>query len=193
MVTIGVTGHRILADLEKITDGVDEALRIIGEAFPGQPLSVISSLAEGSDRLVVRRALAHPRTGLIVPLPLPRSDYVTDFPSQGSKTEFTSLLERADEVIVMPPSPSREQAYAAAGTYVLDHCDVLIAIWDGEPSQGSGGAGDIVAQARQRGLPVAWIRAGNRSPHSVRPTTVGDEQGQVTFEGFADSPGFRRA
>jgi hypothetical protein len=193
MVTIGVTGHRVLADLDKVTAGVDEALQTIGEAFPGQPLSVISSLAEGADRLVVRRALAHPRTRVIVPLPLAPADYMTDFQSQESRTEFTSLLERADEVVVMHPSPSRQQAYATAGAWVLDQCDVLIAIWDGEPSGGFGGAGDMVAQARRRGVPVAWIRAGNRSPNSVKPTTLGDEQGQVSFERFPDSPGLRRA
>ncbi len=65
MVAIGVTGHRILAELDKINAGVDTALRRIEQAFPGQPLTVISSLAEGADRLVVRQVLARPQARLM--------------------------------------------------------------------------------------------------------------------------------
>jgi len=50
IVAIGVTGHRFLAEVDKIAAGVDEALRRIEEAFPGKLLAVISPLAEGADR-----------------------------------------------------------------------------------------------------------------------------------------------
>ena len=70
MVAIGVTGHRTLADLDRITAGVNEALHRIEQAFPGQPLTVISSLAEGADRLVVQQVLARSKARLVVPLPL---------------------------------------------------------------------------------------------------------------------------
>ena len=184
MIAIGVTGHRILTELDKINAGVDEALRRIEQAFPGQPLTVISSLAEGADRLVVHQVLARPKARLEVPLPLPKADYLTDFASAESKTEFLSLLDQADEVIELPPAPARNEAYEAAGNYVLDHCDVLIAIWDGQGAQGQGGTGAIVARARQRRLPVAWIHAGNRKPGTQEPTSLGPDQGKVTFENF---------
>src|SRR5436190_7862199 len=98
MVAVGVTGHRILTDLDKINAGVEEALRRIEQVFPGQPLTVISSLAEGADRLVVRQVLTRPQAHLVVPLPLPKADYLTDFKSAASKAEFLSLLDQADEV-----------------------------------------------------------------------------------------------
>jgi hypothetical protein len=183
---IGVTGHRFLADLDRIVAGVDQALGGIEEAFPGQPLTVISPLAEGADRLVVHRALARPSARLVVPLPLPQADYMTDFESAESKEEFLRLLAQADEVIGLPPAPTRDRAYEAVGQYVLDHCDVLIAIWDGQNAQGRGGTGQIVARARQRGLPTIWIHAGNRIPGTEEPTTLGEEQGEVTFERFPD-------
>ena len=53
MVAIGVTGHRILTELDKINAGVAEALHRIEQAFPGQPLTVISALAEGADGRLV--------------------------------------------------------------------------------------------------------------------------------------------
>lgn len=186
MVAIGVTGHRFLTELDKLTSGVDEALCRIERAFPGQSLTVISPLAEGSDRLVVHCVLVHPGARLIVPLPLSESEYMADFESTESKEEFLKLLGQADKVIVLPPDSPRSQAYVAVGRYVLDHCDVLIALWDGWPAQGQGGAGEIVAEARQRGLPLAWVRAGNRIPGTEEPTSLGDRQGEVSFERFPD-------
>jgi hypothetical protein len=182
LVAIGVTGHRFLADLEKITAGVEAALRRIERSFPHEPLTVISPLAEGADRLIAQHVLARPGAQLIVPLPLPRSDYMTDFGSTASREEFLHLLNQADEVIALPPESNRDQAYAAAGRYVLEHSDVLIAVWDGKPAQGLGGTGEIVAQARARGLPFAWILAGNRLPGTEIPTSLEPDQGKVTFE-----------
>src|SRR5215831_9555464 len=173
MVAIGVTGHRTLADLDRITAGVAEALRHIEQAFPGQPLTVISSLAEGADRLVVHQVLARPKARLVVPLPLPQSDYLTDFESAASQEEFLRLLDQAAEVLELPPVPTRNAAYEAAGNYVLEHCDVLIAIWDGQDAQGQGGTATIVAQARQRGLSIVWVHAGNRNPGTHEPTSLG--------------------
>lgn len=184
MVAVGVTGHRFLADLERLTAGVEVALDRIEQAFPSEPLTVISPLAEGADRLVVQRVLARPGAQLVVPLPLPKSDYSADFESTSSREEFMDLLAQADEVVALPPAINRDQAYATAGRYVLGHCDVLIAIWDGKPAQGLAGTSEIVALARAGGLPLAWIHAGNRLPGTDVPTSLGMEQGKVTFERF---------
>ena len=184
MVAIGVAGHRFLAEMDRLTTGVDEALRRIEKAFPGQSLTVISPLAEGADRLVVRRALTRPDTRLIVPLPLPESDYMIDFGTAESREEFLTLLNRADQVLVLSPAPTRPEAYMAAGRCMIDLSDVLVALWDGREAQGMAGTAEIVAEAKRRGLPLAWVHAGNRIPGTEEPTTLGDEQGKVTFERF---------
>ena len=182
MIRIGVTGHRVLSEQEKIEAGVEEAIRRIESAFPSQPLTIVSSLAEGSDRIVARRVLARPGSKLIVPLPVPTSEYLSEFNSKDSQEEFQELLQRADSIEEMPETSSRDQAYEAAGEFVLNNSDVLITIWDGGTAQGRGGTGDIVARARERGVPVAWVHAGNREPGTHRPTSLGNDQGRVTFE-----------
>jgi hypothetical protein len=179
---IGVTGHRVLADLQKIESGVDEAIRRVQELFPSRRLQVISALAEGADRLVAYRVLQRPGSCLIVPLPMPTAEYIMDFRTPESRSDFLGLLARAKEIVELPIADSREDAYEAVGYYVLDHSDVLIAVWDGQGSQGRGGTGAIVAAARRRNLPVAWIHAGNREPGTLEPTSLGKEQGTVTFE-----------
>jgi hypothetical protein len=182
LIRIGVTGHRILAEINRIEQGVEQALERIERSFPGERLAVVSALAEGADRIVASHVLARAGAQLIVPLPLEESDYARDFESAQSRAEFSSLIRRASAVERMPAAPSRDQAYEAAGHYVLNNSDVIVAVWDGKPAQGRGGTADIVARARERGLPLAWVHAGNRQPGTLTPTSLGPEQGTVTFE-----------
>ena len=184
MLVIGVSGHRILAELDKINAGVEAALDHIEKSFPNQSLAVMSLLAEGADRIVADQVLARSGAKLIVPLPLPQADYETDFETEESKGEFRQLLARADGIIEIPTPASRNEAYEAAGIHILENCDILLTIWDGQASQGQGGTGEIVSLARQYNLPIAWVHAGNRKPGTNEPTSLGEEQGKVTFEDF---------
>ncbi len=59
----------------------------------------------------------------------------------------------------------RNLAYQWAGHKVVDEAHALVAIWDGQPAQGVGGTGEIVAYARDRGLPLAWINS--KPPYEV--------------------------
>ena len=57
------------------------------------------------------------------------------------------------------------EAYAAANQVMLDHADLLVTVWDGEPARGLGGTAEIVAQVQARGKPVVWI--GAEPPHGI--------------------------
>jgi hypothetical protein len=185
MIFIGVSGHRFLTEVDKLRAGIDRALTRIDLSFPGEAWSVISSLAEGADRLAVERILMlRPSTRLSAALPLPVDEYQRDFTTDESKKEFRHWLALSSEVIQMPAAASRDEAYWAAGEYLLGHSQVLLAVWDGQGAQGKGGTGEMVAAARQRGLPIAWVHAGNRKPGTNEPTSLGEEQGEVSFEGL---------
>lgn len=163
---------------------IDETLEIIRKSFSSPALDVISSLAEGADRLVAKRALLHPQTTLTVPLPLPIEQYITDFSDSRSVEEFFSLLQIAHKEIDLPEANSREEAYQTSSQYILDCCDVLLAVWDGQEALGKGGTGEFALQARQRGHPLAWIHAGNRIPGTSQAATLNEEQGLITVENF---------
>ncbi len=108
MISIGVTGHRILAEIGKLQKGIDQALTRIERTFPGESWSVLSSLAEGADRLVVERiARVQPAARLVVPLPLPVDEYQKDFSSDQSKQEFLHWFNLAHEVISPPVVAAR--------------------------------------------------------------------------------------
>jgi hypothetical protein len=181
---IGVTGHRVLAETDRITTGVETALARIEATHPRRSLMVISALAEGADRLVVEAVLRRPGSRLEAVLPLPKSNYLDDFASLESKEEFLSLLARASQVVELPAHDNRDEAYAAANDRLLDGIDVLVAVWDGQGAQGQGGTAEMVARARERRLPFAWVHAGNRKPGTMEPTSLGADQGRVTFQGF---------
>jgi hypothetical protein len=48
---------------------------------------------------------------------------------------------------------------------VVDPSDVLVAVWDGEPARRLGGTADVVAYARERGVPaiVIWPEGATRA------------------------------
>jgi hypothetical protein len=136
--------------------------------------------------LIATHVIKRTDARLIVPLPLAVEEYLRDFTSEDDALVFRDLLARADEVIQLPPESSREESYEAAGAYVLNNCDVLLTIWDGQPAQGKGGTGYVVERARRLQLPVAWVHAGNRKKDTNEPTSLGEQQGLVTFERMAE-------
>ncbi len=112
---IGVTGHRYLTDESTIRNGVREALARIACKFPSTCVSAVSPIAEGADRLVAKEILAAYTGGLIAVLPFPIQEYLLDFESAESKTEFQKLIAIAKEVIVIPQSEDRNENYNNVG------------------------------------------------------------------------------
>ncbi len=188
-IRIGITGHRILTqtDRREIEAGIAEALSKVMHTFPAYAFTILSALAEGADCLFVENALDRLKAQLIVVLPLPDNEYLEDFTNDDAKRIFTALLpEATDPPILISQQEDRETAYLKAGEYIVDHCDILTAIWDGKPAQGLGGTGQIVEIARQRGKPLIWILAGNRKPGTYIPTRLRDKQGIIRLERFPE-------
>jgi hypothetical protein len=164
-VQIGVTGHRSLADEHLIRESVKSVLGKLDKTLSFKPHTfvVISPLAEGADRLVAREILDWDTDGekpiLEAVLPLPQEDYLNDFATPMSKVEFKELLTRAKSVIVLDKTASRNAAYEQVGYYVVDTCDLLIAIWDGKRSAGQGGTAEIVEYARNIRRHIFWINS----------------------------------
>ena len=181
---IGVTGHRVLVEVPRVLEGVEAALDGIEAAFPGRALVVVSCLAEGADRLVAEAVLRREGARLVAVLPMPRGELGADFATVESRDEFAGLLARAVEVVELPARATRDEAYAAANEWMLAGSDVLVAVWNGAGPLGQGGTAEVVARARARNLPLAWVHAGNRAPGTMEATTLGKDQSRVTYEGL---------
>ena len=164
---IGITGHRDLRpeDREAVETRVRAIFREIQNRYPATPLVLLSPLAEGADRLVARVAL-NCGIRLIVPLPMPRADYERDFQTPASLNEFQKLLGRADRSFELAWAKAdaegtsdghRDRAYALVGAYIAHHCEILIALWDGEDTGKEGGTAQVV-RFKLEGIPIATPR-----------------------------------
>ncbi|HEY42550.1 MAG TPA: hypothetical protein G4O11_01065 [Anaerolineae bacterium] len=183
-ITIGVTGHRWIRETLELTSAIDQVIETILQTYSGRTFTVLSPLAEGADRVIAKRLLRHQGTKLTAILPMPLEKYLGDFSSDESKKEFHRLLDQADKIIELSHPTSRDEAYAAAGKYILDHCDLLFAIWDGQVAQGKGGTGDIIRLARERDLPLVWIRYTQRDQNTKEAVQQEERTDRIFFERF---------
>jgi len=173
-IVVGVTGHRKLENEPFLAKQVQLTLKKIKQLIPplkNTPLifSILSPLAEGADRLVAREVLKISELQLEAILPLEKDDYLKDFKLPESKAEFEEFLTQARHTKKLPSAGSRTEAYSQAGRYVVDHCDVLIALWDGKHAAGQGGTGEIVHYAREEKCPLFWIRTDDGARITYEP------------------------
>ncbi|MFS0696127.1 hypothetical protein [Streptomyces nitrosporeus] len=152
MKRIGVTGHRSIprAARAHVLEGMRAALRGHDEGS----LEALSSLAVGADQIFADLALAH---GAELTAVIPSGDYEDGFDDAADLARYRMLKARAVREVRLGYPHSTDEAYYAAGTYIADHCDRLLAVWDGLPARGLGGTGDIVTYARTLGRPVTVI------------------------------------
>jgi hypothetical protein len=157
MTTIAVTGHQ---DLDGPTALLIERL-MLEHLRAADALTGLSALAAGADQLFARCVL---RCGGRLVAVVPAVDYASGF-SPPEAFAYGELLGVAAEVVRLPHEHAGEQAYWDAGKEVVDRCDELLAVWDGEPSAGLGGTGDVVRYARQLGrrVTVLWPEGATRA------------------------------
>ena len=149
MITIGLTGHQAMP--AAAYEHGERALRRLLAENP-EPLG-LCSLAVGADQLFARLVL---EAGGALHAVIPSHGYERTFGPEDLAT-YRELCSAAAETTVLDFDEPGESAYHAAGLFVVEHCDLLAAIWDGEPARGLGGSGDIVRHARAVGRPVTIL------------------------------------
>lgn len=145
---IAVTGHRDLVEEERsaLETRVRAMFDGLSTAFPDLDLQLLTGLAEGADRLAARVA-ASMDIPYVAVLPMSRESYEQDFESVESLAEFREMLSSARSIIELPDgsdAAGRDDRYAQLGLFLSNHCQVLLAIWDGKPSHAVGGTAQIV-------------------------------------------------
>ena len=204
-VRLGVTGHRKLEDSAMICSKIEEVLANLEQWFEGREytVEVLSSLADGADRLVPQCVLTKaradrmskgsaemgsPRVDLRVVLPMREDVYCRTFlgardnhpggdegvPHNASVKEFRQLLGEAKGTFTVPlptdslgcdpaefykESTNRQKAYRRAGEYIVEHCDILLAVWNGKREPRIGSTAQVVEYARKSGRSVIWIHS----------------------------------
>lgn len=122
----------------------------------------MSSLALGADQVFAFAVLS---AGAHLHAVIPSDAYEDSFTTDASRTSYRALLNLAAQNTTLEfPAPSQD-AYLGAGQHIVDHCDILLAVWDGEAAAGKGGTADVVNYARERGVStrIIWPSGASRS------------------------------
>lgn len=157
---LGCTGHQKLTPSTRrnVAAGIADVL----SSQTDEVLVGLTSLAEGADQVFAFTVLA---AGGQLHAILPSQGYEQSLASIKARDSYTALLAFASQTTIMPFAQPSEDAYLAAGQEVANHCDLLVAVWDGQDADGKGGTGDIVTYARGRGVEVrvVWPSGSARS------------------------------
>ncbi len=206
---IGVTGHRHLQQdhrepIRSICQAVIECGRasvaaILAEQHAGYSnecpsVRVVTSLAEGSDQIMVEAA-RQINTADTVPievwaiLPYPASVYRSDFVRKDADPtlveRFEDLLSSAKHRTELDGSrsdlPNRLKAYEQAGKVMLAGIDVLISICSPEAPLKEGGSVAATQEALASGMPVIAVNPDNPTEVQLR---MMDFRGQIRQQPF---------
>ena len=185
---IGITGHRELKNRDEIIQIVKKELTKLNQQGIKR---VLSPLADGADRIVAKYAQEVLNSELIVPLPFPIQEYKKDF-TEESNQEFDRLVESATYIIELSDfedknnqkplyNETRNNLYKKCGEFIVDKCDVLIAIWDGEKSNGVGGTAEIVQYAKEKKRYIIHINSENLKINYVNKGREGSVKNSVSI------------
>src|SRR5689334_16593690 len=135
---IGVSGHQHIGD-EATIKFVSQQLHQLLSKFQrlrrehGQNVVAYSALAIGTDRLFVKTALA---LSIPVEVVIPCSHYADIYESSEIREEYHDLLSRCQQVHEIPFQECSEDAFLAAGHWIVDYTDLMILVWNGFPAGG---------------------------------------------------------
>jgi hypothetical protein len=148
--TIGVTGHQLIPRIALLT--IREGIRNYLSGVP--ELHGACSLAAGADQIFAQEVT---ELGGSYSAVLPCKHYERTFGCARDLSNYKLLLAGATTIETLDFDSPSERSFLAAGQRIVDLSDELVAVWDGEPARGLGGTADIVAYARNAGLPVTVI------------------------------------
>jgi hypothetical protein len=171
-VAIGFTGHRTLPDESRSRASILKFLQDF-KSKTEKTIYGVSSAAAGGDLLFAESCL---QLGLPIRilLPAPKEQFREDF-DEPTWNRAESVMQRAMSVEVIGNGETKEERYYECGAETVQQTQILLALWDGKPSQGLGGTEEIFTYAKNQDRPVVWI-------HSV----TGDVQ---HFNQEKESPG----
>lgn len=119
------------------------------------PVECISGMALGVDTAFANAALKLKTqfTGVkfIAAIPCIEQDKLW---REQDKIRYNNLLSLADETVYASKEPYSKGCMNARNQYMIDRCDVLIAVWNGDLT---GGTADAVKKAKKAGKEIIRI------------------------------------
>lgn len=150
-ITVAVTGHRDVVVTQTLLDDIETFFDTLCSKY--SEIRLLSPLAEGADSVVAEVFLSHQKDKaacrLEVPLPMEELTYIKLWPSVAQK-RYLRLSEDATKVFVIPKV--LENPYENLGHYLVEHAQILLALWDGKENHKAGGTAEVVNYAKSQNL-----------------------------------------
>jgi hypothetical protein len=177
---IGVTGHRDLRDPDAVRQLVADSLRWLSDELGLAGVSrlspvcleVVTPLAAGADQLVADAVekLGIAGTALMVPVPADEDSYEASIRADdpAAAAHYRALRHGQHATVTRLAGATADDAgFRRLGEWVVNHCDVLLALWNGEPPPPPGpdgvppGTAAMVSYAlsHPRAIPVIVVPA----------------------------------
>ena len=139
-VAIGFTGHRNLPDESRSRASILKFLQDF-KSKTEKTIYGVSSAAAGGDLLFAESCI---QIGLPIRilLPAPKEQFREDF-DETTWGRAESVMQRAISVEVIGSGETKEERYYECGAETVQQTQMLLALWDGKPSQGLGGTEEI--------------------------------------------------
>ncbi|MFF0113633.1 hypothetical protein [Streptomyces prasinus] len=120
---------------------------------------------------------------------VPTRNGVPAMPPRRDRTAAGELLHLADRARLLPYEPNHRDSCVGADERMIAAGGLLLAAWDGSPSNGLDATAHLVAYARARGIPVeiVWPEGAERGAGEAVPTP----SVALRARGTAEPPGAR--
>lgn len=114
-----------------------------------KPSMVISGMALGVDQWAAEEAV---ELGIPFTAAVPFEGQESRWPVE-SQVRWRLLMDMAAEIVIVSPGGYAVEKMQIRNRWMVDHCDKLIAVWDGSP----GGAANCFGYAEARGTVIIRI------------------------------------
>jgi len=150
-ITVAVTGHRDVVVTPTLLDAIDTFFDTLCSKY--SEVRLLSPLAEGADSVVAEVFLSRQQDKALcrleVPLPMEEPEYITLWPSVSQK-RYLRLSADAKKVYIIPKV--LDNPYENLGHYLVEHAQILLALWDGQENHKAGGTAEVVNYAKSQNL-----------------------------------------
>lgn len=154
---IGLIGHRNIEpdELKRVQEEFDDSIGGLLSKYRNTELLVLSSLADGADRLA-HSSRHRDRMKIVGVLPFALDEYRKDFESIDSLNAFESILSKCDQIVTqgsqyssseLARSEIRAKAYGETAEWLVGNSKILYAVWDGNFTGKVGGTGETIRKS----------------------------------------------
>lgn len=146
-----------------VVEAINEALKRAVEKFgPTHQIVAITGGALGVDQDAA--SVAH-KLGIPFVVAVPCQNQDSKWPAD-AKARYAKMIEAAQQVIMVHDGPYNNTCMQKRNEWMVDHCDALIAVWDGS----SGGTANCVNYAKKVNKPVIRINPDDFNGGGGSPT-----------------------